>query len=253
MSRVTAAEEWNKMISGIYKISNKTTGRMYIGSAVNLSTRFRDHLNSLKVKKHYNQHLQRTWNKYGESDFQFIVMLYCGSEDLLFYEQRAIDVNIGNLFNMCMVAGSPLGTNHTLAAKKKISISKTGVSLSIRHKENIAKSMIGKNQGQKYTDEQRRLNSEAHKGSIPWNKGLTGIYSQETREKMGADKKGKSAWNKGKTGVYSEETLVKMSQANKRRVVSDETREKLSHAAKAQWKRQKELLKEGLCAHQLQK
>jgi len=58
---------------------------------------------------------------------------------------------------------------------------------------------------------------------IPWNKGKTGIYTEETLEKMRkshTDKplseehkqkmRGKTPWNKGKTGVYSENTLQKM-------------------------------------------
>jgi hypothetical protein len=46
---------------------------------------------------------------------------------------------------------------------------------------------IGKwNIGRKHTEEWKRKNSESHKGIIPWNKGLRGIYktSDETKEKL---------------------------------------------------------------------
>jgi len=73
-------------------------------------------------------------------------------------------------------------------------------------------------------------------GGIPWNKGLTGIYSEETLYEMGNGRRGKTSpfkgkhhkeeskakqslaklegefipWNKGLTGIYSEETLYSM-------------------------------------------
>lgn len=65
----------------------------------------------------------------------------------------------------------------------------------------------------------------ANKGHIPWNKGKTGVYSAETREKMGRDKRGKE---------ISAETRLKISLANTGsghgmygRQHSPETKEKL--------------------------
>ena len=52
---------------------------------------------------------------------------------------------------------------------------------------------------------------------VPWNKGKTGIYSDESLNKMSNSKKGKPAWNKGKTGIYSDETLRKISDSGKGR------------------------------------
>ncbi len=57
----------------------------------------------------------------------------------------------------------------------------------------------------------RRKNSESQKGHLPWNKGKTGIYSEETLRKMSEVQ----PWNKGKIGIYSEETLRKMSESKK--------------------------------------
>ena len=47
-------------------------------------------------------------------------------------------------------------------------------------------------------------------------------------------KKGMKAWNKGKTGVYSEEAKRKMSEAMKGRKFSEEHRRKLSEAGKGE-------------------
>lgn len=51
------------------------------------------------------------------------------------------------------------------------------------------------------------------KGSIPWNKGKTDIYSQKTLDSMSKNKIGKPAWNKGKQMNYSEDRLKKMSRS----------------------------------------
>ena len=83
--------------------------------------------------------------------------------------------------------------------------------------------------GKTHTEESLQKMREAKKDSIPWNKGKTGIYSEETLKKMRAwnpseetRKKMSLAkgddfvpWNKGRTGVYSEETLKRMGDANK--------------------------------------
>jgi len=80
----------------------------------------------------------------------------------------------------------------------------------------------------------------AKKGHVPWNKGKTGIYTDEVKKKMGVKPigftgpnlgkkfsterrkklslahKGKKPWNKGKTGVYTKEIRKKMSNAQKK-------------------------------------
>jgi len=50
---------------GIYKITCTANKRIYIGSAVNLLKRKRDHFNTLRRNNHCNLHMQRAWNKYG--------------------------------------------------------------------------------------------------------------------------------------------------------------------------------------------
>jgi len=51
--------------SGIYKILNTVNNKFYIGSAVNLNSRFRTHKANLINNKHPNKHLQAAFNKYG--------------------------------------------------------------------------------------------------------------------------------------------------------------------------------------------
>lgn len=60
--------------SGIYKITNKINGKIYIGSTSKFSVRFCQHYNSLRKGKHHNKHLQAAWNQHGESAFVFEVI-----------------------------------------------------------------------------------------------------------------------------------------------------------------------------------
>lgn len=76
---------------GVYKIENRENGKVYIGSSVEIERRFYKHKLMLDSDKHQNIHLQRAWNKYGKDKFDFLVLLNCGKDDLLLYEQRAIN------------------------------------------------------------------------------------------------------------------------------------------------------------------
>jgi len=60
--------------SGVYKITNKVNGKIYIGSAKLFKVRANRHISSLKKNKHQNKHLQASFNKYGEGAFLFEVL-----------------------------------------------------------------------------------------------------------------------------------------------------------------------------------
>lgn len=56
--------------SGIYKITTIHNGLFYIGSALSLWKRMKDHRNDLKRNDCHVSRLQNTFNKYGEDDFK---------------------------------------------------------------------------------------------------------------------------------------------------------------------------------------
>jgi group I intron endonuclease len=64
-------------ISGIYKITSVTSGKIYIGCASNVRTRINAHLYDLRRKKHNNSYLQKAWTKYGEENFVFEIIEEC--------------------------------------------------------------------------------------------------------------------------------------------------------------------------------
>lgn len=59
----------------VYKIENKINGKLYIGSTCkSFNKRRGEHLCSLIKNYHFNKHLQSAWNKYGENNFEFIII-----------------------------------------------------------------------------------------------------------------------------------------------------------------------------------
>lgn len=59
---------------GIYAIRLRLDGRVYVGSASNISKRWSRHRKDLRDGKHPNKHLQAAWGKYGEGAFDWQVL-----------------------------------------------------------------------------------------------------------------------------------------------------------------------------------
>lgn len=83
-----------KKSTGIYVIQQKSSGKKYIGSTRNnFAARWRSHLCELRNNKHHSRYLQNSWNKYGEDDFEFIIVRHVREkEEILIEEQRWIDM-----------------------------------------------------------------------------------------------------------------------------------------------------------------
>jgi hypothetical protein len=78
-------------ISGVYQIRCKRNGKIYVGSAVNLRARWDTHRRDLRKGFHHNPYLQHAWDRYGESDFELVVLEYVEVARLLDTEQLWID------------------------------------------------------------------------------------------------------------------------------------------------------------------
>ena len=89
----------------IYSILNKVNNKRYIGSAINFKTRKKLHLYRLRHDFHHSILLQRAWEKYGEENFQFLILEDVDENyKLLEREQWWLD-NTPNEYNICKVAG----------------------------------------------------------------------------------------------------------------------------------------------------
>jgi group I intron endonuclease len=115
------------MISGVYEIKNKLNNHRYIGSSVNILSRFSGHKYDLHKNKHHSTYLQRAWNKYGESNFEFNILETCEpvKDTLLFIEQKYLDLKPE--YNICKIAGNSMGVKHSKEFCIKQSLLKKGV------------------------------------------------------------------------------------------------------------------------------
>ena len=66
--------EGNSLKGGVYKITNKLNGRIYIGSAKEFKNRWKEHARSLEKGKHHNRFLQADYNKCGPEVFSFSIL-----------------------------------------------------------------------------------------------------------------------------------------------------------------------------------
>lgn len=153
------------MTSGIYRIRNLKNGNTYIGSAISLTTRRRQHLAALRSGRHDNGKLQRAWNKYGQEVFSFEILLFCDPDRLIFYEQAAID-SLKPYYNICRKAGSTFGRKMSVSARKKMSLAKLGHTPTESQLAALAagRNPGGWNAGRPLPDWHRKKISDAMKG-----------------------------------------------------------------------------------------
>jgi len=112
----------NKNKSGIYRLVNKTNGKIYIGSSVNMSSRFYKYYNITYITKfRKNSLIHKAFLKYGYSNFCLEILEYCKPLDVVKREQYYIDL-LKPGYNILQKAGSLLGFKHseeTLAKMKE--------------------------------------------------------------------------------------------------------------------------------------
>ena len=76
------------MTCGIYSITNKDTGKVYIGQSKNIERRFYEHCH--KSKK--NSYIDRSINKYGSDAFKFEILYECDEDKLREEEGKFVNL-----------------------------------------------------------------------------------------------------------------------------------------------------------------
>lgn len=178
-------------LSGVYIITNTVNGNRYIGSSIDIHRRWWQHRSQLCKGTHGNQILQRAWDKYGESSFEFSILLLCSETDTLLNEQQCLDT-FHPEYNICI----------------SVTASMLGRKFSEEHRHKIGEA----NKGRVMSDEQKLKLSEAHKGKK---------HSEETKAKMRG--------NAGNTGYkYTDEQKEHLRQSHLGYVMPEEQKAKIS-------------------------
>jgi len=199
------------MSCGIYMIKNIANNKKYIGSTINFKKRFIGHKWALKNNKHFNKHLQRSYNKYGANNFEFSILEICNKDMLEIRESAFIkyyntmDFKYG--YNL-VDARTNTGYKHTketidkIIKQKNTEESRKNMSLKMMGNKNGLGRIVSDDIKQKLSNERKGVWKLGHK----FQKGH--IISEESRLKMRLAKLGKVSNNKGK--IFSEESRLKM-------------------------------------------
>src|SRR4051794_33841430 len=113
---------------GVYTITCKANGGVYVGQSLDVEHRFLQHKSKLRRGSHSNPYLQAAWNKYGEEEFLFSIYEWENNPERCDeLEQRAVDLHKQSgvrLFNI-----------------RPASASNRGIRLSEQTQRNIAKAI----------------------------------------------------------------------------------------------------------------
>jgi len=115
---------------GIYGIKNKVNGKIYIGQSVQIRKRKTRHFYELRHGKHRNQHLQKSFDQYGENNFEFITLQLCKQEELNDLEQKFIDEykKVTEIYNLAEYVNDTKGYKNPFFGKKHKDSSKAEMS-----------------------------------------------------------------------------------------------------------------------------
>lgn len=130
---------------GIYGIVNKVNGKTYVGqTGERFLRRYWHHQWKLRKNSHDNSYLQKAWNKYGEENFDYIVLEIVTNVNLLDeLEIKYIDQykQKNKSYNMLLGGGCRRGFPISENAKKTIGEKNRQHMLGTKHSEETKKKM----------------------------------------------------------------------------------------------------------------
>lgn len=212
--------ENTKGVSGIYAAIHRASGMCYVGSSVDMHTRFRKHISDAFYRGRMNFH--RAIREFGPNAFDFEVLERCEPKDLAAREAFYIVLlnSTEDGFNTIKnPAISRYGTEVSVATRIRLSIAQKNSPRTIAHCRQMALKNIGK----------PRPKSAEYRAKI--SDSLRGLsHSNATRKKMSLAKKGKKKTEAHRAAIGA---------ANLGRRHSEETRRKMSESAKRRRQREK--------------
>lgn len=206
-------------VCGIYGIINIINNKIYIGSSINVIGRWLGHKRCLRSNRHSNLHLQYAWNKYGLSNFEFIILESCAENMLLRKEDAWIDYYRAQdrKYGYNLVSAD----RHIISEETRTRMSEGGRGkvLSEEHKRKLSESHTGKH----HSEETKNKLRSANRGQVPWIFGRT--HSKEARKKI-------SEANRGLHRTMSSEHKKNLSWAHMGKMHSQETKIKIGEGIK---------------------
>jgi len=175
-------------MKGIYKIINLINGKVYIGQSDRLNEREREHFYQLDKQEHHNEHLQKSYNKYGKDNFIFECI------------EQTEDLDNREVYWINEYGGINSELNYNL--KDPLTMKWSDY---VRVKQ--SKSMTGENNpnfGNNWTQEQKDEASKKRKG-ISLEDRIGKDKADLVKLKMGKSQSGRT---------HSEETITKLRKAN---------------------------------------
>jgi group I intron endonuclease len=190
----------------IYKITNKINGKLYIGETEekNPQKRWKGHIYSIREGRGCPL-LRSAFQKYGEENFTFEVILECRkSERFVLEEQKIKEFNtlVPNGYNATIggMGGGFRGKKHSEETKKKMAkaTAECYAAMTTERKEEIKNKIVANSKSIKMTSEYRQKMR---------NQNLGKKLSEETRAKIS---------NSLKNSILKEETRKKISESVKK-------------------------------------
>lgn len=69
-----AAYKEMKFPMGVFQIKNKTNGKLFVDSSLNMPAKWNRHHVQLKFGSHRNKILQQEWNQFGAAAFEYKIL-----------------------------------------------------------------------------------------------------------------------------------------------------------------------------------
>lgn len=196
----------------IYKATNQTNGKSYVGYDSKWPNRKQQHLQAAKSGKDWI--FERAIRKYGPDNFEWTVI----KEDATFEDEMFLIEKYDtfrNGYNMTLGGEGKLGHKHSEETKKLISEKAKQRKLTPERLE-ILRNNAKKMRGVARPDEVKSKISQAHTGKI---------FSEEHLKHIR-----EANWKRDKSWMNSDEYKKKMSQSKVGEIRTDDTRKKISNA-----------------------
>lgn len=171
-------------IIGIYKITNKINGKIYIGQSKNIYKRWFSHKETRKREKYKNVLLYKAMNKYGIENFDFEIIEICDEELLnekeIFYIEKYGSFSHGKNkgYNQTLGGGGGYGfvfSEERLQKARDAATGKNNGMYGKKHSKESKLKMREKRLNKKLSDSAKQKIGEANKNKI---------VSEETRKKL---------------------------------------------------------------------